>query len=700
MPVTETFDVLVPSRVTVSTPDPVLTHTVTPIIVPPVNLPPIANAGPDQSLVIPSTATTINSVLNGSASTDPEGKPLTYGWIKLSGPAAGTVVTTNAAITPVTGLIVGTYIFQIRVVDSLQLFSTDNVTIVITKAAPPVNVPPIAKAGADQTIKLPINTINLDGSTSIDPDGNIASYKWDKISGPPCNLENPLTSVMTVKDMEEGIYIFRLNVTDNSGATVPDEVTITVLAADGGTVPAGTYPFTFVKNTAFKKRNFSGTEDWNGQFYVPFAGGFSDKYFRFVVCDFLKGASATLSFARFDQEIRKAIDKKAKFAFRIFVVNDSDNFLASETYDGATSRYPLAWHNKFQSESVKDFKTNGMWIPPWNSPTLLDGYENLLKEIANHINTTTYNGVAYKDVINYTDIGEYGQWGEFHAVNIVNNVSEYPPGTRPTVDSYKRYIDSHTRAFPNWPLVILFAAYDANWLGHTMTPPEVTYYALTAKNAWGYIGFRRDQWGATDNYIHDYLENNNRSFGSSGAFKNIIMERWKVAPVVGEPMGPGSNLSDIARQVSFYHACSVGNGNFTPSSGSSTAQFTAAEKAAGYYLSLISGKLVVSTDNDFDITISVENWGNTPCYENYNLIYELKNSAGQIVWTSTSPWKPALKLPGTHAIIDHFKISAQAKGTYSLSAVFKSDGDYRRMPLFNNNQQADSYIVLSNAVKF
>ncbi len=42
------------------------------------------------------------------------------------------------------------------------------------------NKPPIAIAGADETIILPNNT----GSGSTDPDNNISSYLWTKISTP------------------------------------------------------------------------------------------------------------------------------------------------------------------------------------------------------------------------------------------------------------------------------------------------------------------------------------------------------------------------------------------------------------------------------------------------------------------------------------------------------------------------------------
>ena len=48
----------------------------------------------------------------------------------------------------------------------------------------PGNRPPVADAGADQTITLPTNTVNLDGSGSTDPDNNITGYAWTKISGP------------------------------------------------------------------------------------------------------------------------------------------------------------------------------------------------------------------------------------------------------------------------------------------------------------------------------------------------------------------------------------------------------------------------------------------------------------------------------------------------------------------------------------
>jgi hypothetical protein len=45
----------------------------------------------------------------------------------------------------------------------------------------PVNQPPVANAGRDTTIKLPTDSIMLDGKASTDPGGTITSYKWAKI---------------------------------------------------------------------------------------------------------------------------------------------------------------------------------------------------------------------------------------------------------------------------------------------------------------------------------------------------------------------------------------------------------------------------------------------------------------------------------------------------------------------------------------
>jgi hypothetical protein len=93
-----------------------------------------------------------------------------------------------------------------------------------------INQLPVANAGADQTITLPDSTIQLEGS-GTDTDGSIVSYNWTKVSGPvEGSFSDTAIANPTVMDLVGGVYIFRLTVTDNKGATATDDVTVTVNA--------------------------------------------------------------------------------------------------------------------------------------------------------------------------------------------------------------------------------------------------------------------------------------------------------------------------------------------------------------------------------------------------------------------------------------------------------------------------------------
>jgi len=91
------------------------------------------------------------------------------------------------------------------------------------------NQPPVAHAGNDTAINLPANTINLDGSRSIDPDNNITGYVWTKISGPSsASITNANAAQTQVSNLIEGIYQFELKVTDAGGLFSRDVIQVTV----------------------------------------------------------------------------------------------------------------------------------------------------------------------------------------------------------------------------------------------------------------------------------------------------------------------------------------------------------------------------------------------------------------------------------------------------------------------------------------
>ena len=189
-----------------------------------VNTKPIANAGTDQTIVLPT-----NSVTLTGSSTDNGGTITSYQWIKISGPATGVITSATSASTTVTELVQGGYKFALTVTDNTGETSTDTVQVVVNPASvSATNLPPTANAGEDQTIVLPTNSVTLTGS-GIDVDGTIASYEWSKAFGPASGTITSITAAnTTVTGLVAGVYKFTLTVTDNKGATGKDTVQITV----------------------------------------------------------------------------------------------------------------------------------------------------------------------------------------------------------------------------------------------------------------------------------------------------------------------------------------------------------------------------------------------------------------------------------------------------------------------------------------
>jgi Secretion system C-terminal sorting domain/PKD domain len=125
---------------------------------------------------------------------------------------------------------------------NLQPFSS----AVLLKISPSaINQLPVANAGADTTIFLPINQVNLNGDSSSDPDGSIVSYNWNLVSGPgPFLFGNAYDSATVVSGLTEGTYFFKLTVKDNAGAEASD--TIAIIVSSGllpiTETPTGTRP--------------------------------------------------------------------------------------------------------------------------------------------------------------------------------------------------------------------------------------------------------------------------------------------------------------------------------------------------------------------------------------------------------------------------------------------------------------------------
>lgn len=184
-----------------------------------INLPPSVDAGVNKVITLPTSSVSVTGTVidAGIVSTL---------WSQVSGPSTASIINPILLTTTISGLVAGIYVFRLTATDSQGAVGFDSVTITVNSAVP-INVPPIANAGPDQSVQLPSNAI-LNGSAT-DSDGTIVSYLWTRVSGPNTpTIVTPSSFNTSVTDLVEGTYIFRLTVTDNNGATDTDDVTVTV----------------------------------------------------------------------------------------------------------------------------------------------------------------------------------------------------------------------------------------------------------------------------------------------------------------------------------------------------------------------------------------------------------------------------------------------------------------------------------------
>lgn len=193
------------------------------IVMPDPNKKPVANAGPDGSIVLP-----VNSFsLNGTASFDSDGTIAQYLWSKIAGSAV-TLQNQNNAIASVQFSAAGLYRFELRVTDNLGAIGRDTMQVTVL---PDLNTAPQANAGADQTIQLPLNSVQLNGSSSSDAEGPISSYAWSQVSGPAqAGISGISQAIATANLPAAGVYVFSLLVTDAGGLTASDNIQVTLLA--------------------------------------------------------------------------------------------------------------------------------------------------------------------------------------------------------------------------------------------------------------------------------------------------------------------------------------------------------------------------------------------------------------------------------------------------------------------------------------
>ncbi|WP_017730391.1 PKD domain-containing protein [Nafulsella turpanensis] len=187
------------------------------------NVAPVVDAGKDKATTLPD-----NSLrLEGSAS-DKDGHIVSYKWEKIEGPSVK-MEDKESKMLQLKELEEGTYTFRLTARDNGGAEASDNVKVMV-RPEEKENKAPVAKAGSDHSVTLPVEKLVLKGSGK-DQDGELVAYSWEKISGPSLAMKGASTASLTLSSLQEGNYTFRFTVKDNDGASGSDEVKVKVQPA-------------------------------------------------------------------------------------------------------------------------------------------------------------------------------------------------------------------------------------------------------------------------------------------------------------------------------------------------------------------------------------------------------------------------------------------------------------------------------------
>ena len=313
----------------------------------------------------------------------------------------------------------------------------------------------------------------------------------------------------------------------------------------------------------------SGLFQWNGQALIPDAAPL-DHYRRFSWAD-LEPEKGRYDFSAIDRELAK-LPKGHTFAFGVAALNTC----CSHHHGVDVPAYLQEGLEKgffIKADPGSASAGNRVFVPDWNDPLFLDRAEKLIGALGGKYD--------FGPRIAWVDIRFYGNWGEWH----LGGAAAYPGtkipyddprvnlhGAQPgTLASRKRLIDAHVAAFPKTQLVMM------------TDDPEALVYALQRPTRIP-VGMRRESFGA-EHFEKDFVP---ATLGERE--RQLILERWKTAPVIVEPMGQVPfevGAAGLLRQVETYHVATIGDGNLATNTWAKVPPddqkaFVAAASRAGY----------------------------------------------------------------------------------------------------------------------
>ncbi len=414
-----------------------------------------------------------------------------------------------------------------------------------------------------------------------------------------------------------------------------------------------------------------GTEIWNGgpghgvtnlvHYAVRVSEYSVNSMIRINWADY-EGDQGLYHFEKLDKHFAACIQYGQKLDIGCFMTSAGGGPMIA----GAQCSYPRYVHEALQNSAQKDViapmftDKKNRWEPNFENPYFLERYVALLKAFAAYLEQPQSSGgksVQRKKLVRCIELRHFGYWGE----------GAYPKKHVPANSvGLIRLADAFIRCFPDIRLVV--PTNGMVYIPDIYDPLKAYHFhLLSATNNVGLLGIFRDNWGWDERssyYQKIYYAANLYEQDGHKLFE-LLRDRWKFAPLVGEPgrTGPKKDwrpYSCLLDQANYLHPVVIRNCNVSDGSSlhnptgysilddpQALKQFHDMYALMGFRYLFTTAKLA-RHNGRLEIALDWLNSGLTPTYDAWKIRFILADTAGKEIWSGVSSLDLRTVFPDEH----------------------------------------------------
>lgn len=351
---------------------------------------------------------------------------------------------------------------------------------------------------------------------------------------------------------------------------------------------------------------------------------------RFLWSQIQPTSADAYDFTPIDKAIAAAHARNQRFHFRIMA-------FASVGYGGSTVMGVPEWlHATPGATTDHHYEGKTYVVPNWNAESYLAPLEHLIAALG-----ARYN---HDERVEWFEFSGYGDWSENHIWFIADTLGAPGPAPEQSVAQlgyYSQYsAQSITKASITRIVNATLAAFPDTRIIAAGDNPEITRQLMAASPRRP-AGLRGDCLGVYP--PHDWVTMPDSWYVQhQDPVVATVLNRWRTAPVVTEwcadqPDGAPAYFQKALKDTVNYHVSLVGSNVMAPTPDTYDV-WARTNKYAGYRYAITSTAVPAAAKPGpaLPITVRWTNFGTAPTYDDWQVVYELRDSNNTVVKTVKS----------------------------------------------------------------